>query len=471
MHQCTRRKFLELSLYSAALTAIVPQTLNAKSGKEVEQLIFDRVKALKPENGLTLRVLFPEGSLPNIQVVANNFTAGTGVEIAFSKAVVDDINTRILIEHAAKKQSFDVALPATFGLPDLVEAEALADLTAYAKIYEPQIGYKKSLYNLGDRYKDKFYGYQTDGDAYIMFYNKNFFENTEQRKRYEDKFSQKLTIPETWKQLDQVMQFFHDSDQGRFGGCMFRTSRYVVWEWWIRAHAKGMLPFAEDMSANINSDAGVAALEDLVEATAYQHPACETHGLFDNWKEFASGHSAVNIGWGGTQKYIQSDKSKIKGQIQCAATPEVSYFNWGWNYVAAAGSAYHEIAYLFGLYATLPEQSTQAVKEDGFFDPFRIEHYDDSDIQEIYGRDFLEAHKSAIITAIPDFYIQGHGDYIQALQENILLTDRGDITAKQALDFTANTWNMLTEELGVENQKKQWQFLKSKYPKHIVSKR
>ncbi len=157
----SRRDFVKQSLYATALasspTFSVPSfaALTAKNQNN-EDAIIEAVKNLKAEKNIQLKLLYPQGSIGNIKPVANLFTKLTGVEVTLIKTTVDDINTKIFIDTARQKPSFDIALPATFGIPDLAEAGALADQSAYADKYEKQINYRPSLYSLGDRYKSVF---------------------------------------------------------------------------------------------------------------------------------------------------------------------------------------------------------------------------------------------------------------------------------------------------------------------------
>lgn len=478
----SRRHFLKLSLtgttvlgqsllFSKLAPVFAQHSQNSNKNNLLGNSIIESVKKLKDNKTLSLTILYPEGSLANIKPIADLFSEHTDIDIKFIKTTVDDINTKILISTARQKTNFDIALPATFGIPDLVEANALTDLTTFAQQYEKQSNYQPSLYSLGDSYKNRKFGYQTDGDAYVMFYKKDIFSNPDEQKRFADTYGYSLALPQTWEQLDTLMKYFHRPDEDQYGGCLFRTPRYMVWEWWVRFHAKGYYPLQDDMTPNINNELAVSALEDLITATQYQHPSVKSNGLFENWKLYAQGQCAVNIGWGGTQKYLNSASSKVRNKLFYAPTPEVSYFNWGWNYVVSNFSAEKEIAYLFCLYATSQGISNQAVHQKyGFFDPFRIEHYEDAAVQQAYGVDFLAAHKQAMQTAIPDFYIEGRGRYIKNLETNILSVTRGDLSVREALDFTEKQWEKITDEIGRSKQIEQWRFLKSQYPKHLELK-
>ena len=91
----------------------------------------DAAKAAKElANGrvVTLRILQPSGSLGNIKPVAQRWTAETGINVEYIEVPLGEINQKILLEAVSKAGSFDIALPASFGIPDLAESGILVDL-------------------------------------------------------------------------------------------------------------------------------------------------------------------------------------------------------------------------------------------------------------------------------------------------------------------------------------------------------
>ena len=411
-----------------------------------------------------LIILYPHGSKENIIPVARAFTEATGVPINYIETTVDDINTHMLINAAQENYEFDIALPATFGIPDLVEAGCLADLTSF---YHQSGHSTTSLYNLGDTYKGKQYGFQTDGDVYLMFYNRLMLDNPEEQQAFAEQYQRPLVLPQTWAELDQLMAFFHRPEQGQFGGCLFRTPRYMVWEWWIRFHEYQVFPVDDQFHPNIANEYGVNALESLIAATQFQHPSASQNGLFDNWHLYSSGTCFANIGWGGTQKYLNN---QLAGKLYHQTSPGVSYFNWGWNYVVSEFSPQKKLAFLFCLYATSSIGSLDAIRADGFFDPFLSEHYQDPIIQSVYTPAFLQAHEAGMRQAIPDFYVEGQGRYISVLQEAISAAHSGHVSAAEALQFASRRWQDITNSIGRNDQIGQWLRLKQRYPSSFQNK-
>ena len=455
-----KRDFLKLTSSTALLSSFPVCSLFAKEGShDLYQYLLESAKKLATSGKETLTVLYPEGAIDNILPVANEFTKATNIQVTFKSTPIDDITTAISLNKLSGDYKFDIALPPTFSVPDLAEVNALLDLTDYAKKYEVK-GFEPSLFTSGDVYKKRKYGYQTDGDVYMMFYNNLLLGNKDYQKEFEDKFGEKITVPKNWQEIDRLIAFFHKPDQDIYGGNLFRTENYMIWEWWARYHATGNTVFDHDFNQNITNDAAISALDDLLSVSQYLSPGAKSDGLFENWEAFAKGNIAVNIGWGGTQKYLNQYHSKVKDNLLFSATPNFSYFNWGWNYIVCPASPHPELAYIFCLFATLPKQSVRAIRaKDGFFDPFRPCHYDDSVVQDVYTKPFLKAHRKAMEQAKPDFYMQGHAEYMKALKENIMYAFEGTVSSKEALELAALEWESITKKIGKRGQQEQWRNL------------
>lgn len=478
-----RRRIIQSAVVGAAVPLVassmivMPRRTRAATLENVHTEAAARAKELADGRDITLKILQPSGSLGNVKPVADRFTAETGIKVEYLEVPLGEITQKILLESVAKTGSFDIALPATFGLPDLAESGILVNLDQYASKYEPAAFQEDALYSTGDYYKGSLYGYQTDGDTYVMFYNKDWLEDPEENRRFSDKHGYELKVPDTWEELDAMMAHFHRPDEGMYGGALYRTQYFLAWEWWVRFHAKGYFPLDDDLNPQINTDAGVQALEEMVAASAHLYPGARTNGLFENFEAFGKGDKFCNIGWGGTQKFLNSDKSNIKGRMAFGPTPggivngellKTPYFNWGWNYVVSSVSPEPEIAYLFTLYACSPTMSTVAVRDpDGYFDPFRGAHYVDGEIVNTYTSEFLEVHKASMEGSIPDLYLKGQGEYFDELRTNLGAADAGTKTPKQALDDTARSWERITRRMGKRSQAVQWSFLKSIYPDSV----
>lgn len=481
----TRRRFLQTTAAGLASFAVAPALIGRARAQgatvaTTHEFAAQKAKELAGDRAITLTIMQPSGSLGNVKPVADLFTEATGIAVEYLEVPLGEINQKVLLEAVSKSGSFDIALPATFGIPDLAESGILVNLDQYALKYEPEGFQDDALYTIGDYYKGSFYGYQTDGDTYLMFYNKPWLDDEAERKGFADKNGYELKVPDTWEELDAMMAWFHRPEENKFGGALYRTQYFLAWEWWGRFHAKGYYPLSDDLDPQINNDAGVAALEEMIAASAYLYPGARTNGLFENFEAYGEGNKFANIGWGGTQKYLNTDKSALKGKMVHGLMPggisngellRTPYFNWGWNYVVSSVSPEPEIAYLFTLFAASPAMSTIAVRDPaGYFDPFRAAHYDDIEIRATYTPEFLDVHKVSMRNSIPDLYLKGQGEYFDELRVNLGAADAGTKTPKEALDDTARSWERITRRMGARSQKVQWAFLKSIYPADVRDK-
>lgn len=441
---------------------------------ELHRHVAARARSAKDGRDVTLRLLLPKGCEDNVAPVAEQFRSMTGIGYVIDWVDVDRINDRLMLDFMTGMGGYDVVLPASFGIPDLASGGILLNLEPFVERHEPRDLRDREMYSVADYYQGKPYGFQADGDVYVMFYNRPWLEDAENQKRFADRHGYPLDVAKTWAELDTQLAFFHDPDAERYGGTLFRNPEYLVWEWWLRFHAKGGLPLTEQFYPSINTEAGVDALTELISATRFLHPECKTAGLFRNWELFASGQSFANIGWGGTQKYLNSEKSVMRDKMVFAQTPgennggqikPMSYFNWGWNFAVSAQANEPELAYLFALFASSPEMSTLAIRgSKGYFDPFRSEHYEDPVIREIYSDAFLDVHRKSLEAATPDLYVRGHSDYMASLKSNILAALEADLTPRQALDSAAKQWRLISSEDDIEQLRTQWRYLRQHYP-------
>jgi multiple sugar transport system substrate-binding protein len=468
-----RRRFLTQAS-GAALASIVPGFVSADTTDDLHHVVSTLAKKLADGRVAKLRLLMPHGCEANLQPVIAAFKLKTGITIETVSAPVDEMNTKLSLDRMSGADDYDLALPATFGLPDLVYSGAIIPLTRYAEKYEPS-GFRDGiLYDIGDSFDSEVYGFQADGDAYTMFYLRELLENVEEKARYADNFGVALEIPDTWPELDRQMAFFNRPEANLSGGLLFRTPGYLAWEWWVRFHAKGYWPLSESLVPQINSDAGLEALEEMIRASESLAPETRTLGLFENWERFSEGNVYCNIGWGGTQKYLNSDKSKVRGRMLYGPTPgglvdgellQTPYFNWGWNYVVTATSKHQELAYLFALFASTPAMSAASVRQtEGFFDPFRSEHYQDEGIQNAYSKEFLKVHEKSLRSSIPDLYLALQSDYFQALSEGLNRALVGKTSPERALQRIALQWALITSRTDLTLQKSRWKNLRQKYP-------
>ena len=141
MSSVSRRKFVKNSTSLLLGTSFLPiDVWGNKHSTPNNQMHLEVARVIKKKwgrKGLTLTLFYPKGSLGNIKPVVKKFIELTNVKIRLEEASLDQISSEMILKNRLSRKGgeFDIALPATFGLPDLVEARAIEDLTSYAREY------------------------------------------------------------------------------------------------------------------------------------------------------------------------------------------------------------------------------------------------------------------------------------------------------------------------------------------------
>lgn len=185
---------------------VMPSAVRESQLDELHLRTVERARALARGRDVTLRILYPKGSELCVVATGKAFQELTGIRIEYVESTIDDINMEVQTTALLESAHFDIALPATFGIPGLVESGAISRLDDLASRYEPA-GFKEQfLYPIANLYKGNFYGYLTDGDSYLAFYNGKMLNDPRERQAYKAKYGSELGIPQTWAELDRIAE-------------------------------------------------------------------------------------------------------------------------------------------------------------------------------------------------------------------------------------------------------------------------
>jgi multiple sugar transport system substrate-binding protein len=209
-------------------------------------------KKLAEGRAVTLKILQPSGSLGNVKPVADRFAEATGIKFEYLEVPLGEISQKVLLEAVSKSGSFDLALPASFSIPDLAESGILVNLDQFAQKYEPADFQKDALYTIGDYYKGSLYGYQTDGDTYLMFYNKPWLNDENEKKGFADKNGYELKVPDTWPELDAMMAWIPSAVDTPPRAVEIRQYSCIIYGWLI-----GKNQFSQSHPVSKSADAGI----------------------------------------------------------------------------------------------------------------------------------------------------------------------------------------------------------------------
>jgi multiple sugar transport system substrate-binding protein len=191
---------------------------------------------------------------------------------------------------------------------------------------------------------------------------------------------------------------------------------------------------------------------------------------------FKNGNGFASIITLAGAKVYNLESSAVKGKFTCIPVPGAIVgdrlvkrpsFVYGNNLVVANTSKHKELAFLFAMWFSDPDVSTRSVLvTSGIADPYRMNHLTDTRVRSIYTKQVLDTLAQQIpITTPAGTGLPGDAEYIQALNKNLLLAGKGKLTAKEAMELTAQEWETITEKYGREKQIRYWRAFIENFPR------
>jgi len=353
------------------------------------------VKAAQQYKGTTINIVW-EAGLQSLD--PKNFSGPlweklTGIHVNVVEVQTAEMFTKIMQDYRSGAGAYDALNVIPAWMPDLADAGALEDLDSYVDKY----GYRDELQKIAPTFRDnqmthrgKIYGFPDDGDVFVMYYRKDLFGDAQNQADFKAKYGRDLAVPATWKDFDDVGQFFTDKLQpNTYGAAFFRQPPYAMYMFEERFRNEGGKFFdADTMKATINSDIGVKVFTDMRNENKFMPPGVEQFGFVENLAAFLQGQTAMTISWPPYGRWAEGygtdqealnwvPKTQIAGKVGYALPPgghpELAA---GFALSVSSTSKNKDAAYLFIQWLNSEDISLQRVQLPYTLrDPFRVSHY------------------------------------------------------------------------------------------------
>ncbi|MFO1350508.1 MAG: hypothetical protein U1F68_07480, partial [Gammaproteobacteria bacterium] len=345
----------------------------------------------------------------------------------------------------------------------------------------------------------KTYGIFLDGDIHVMHYRKSYFDNPDLQKKFSARFQRELGVPKTWPEFVQTTQFFTEElkSKGIYGTSMVVNPPNFGWGFWMDiAASAGVNYFDENMHPVINQGKAAEALDIYKEIIKFGPPGAESMDIGTTIQRWVAGSDVMSIWW------IDLAEFTVQQQTPEAAEDQRADIVPGWK--NDDGSITNRAISLWCRTASIPKNLPQDVKDAAFYfiyrmshpdysnhivadpycgsDPFGKSHYGD-EAAKLYlepnpqrgtdnelwktnsgifknmetAKNHLEAGLKNVQVGYPQFFWEGAPEYADALGRNISKAISGQLTSQQALDEAANEWVKISQKLGIDKQKAQYQ--------------
>jgi multiple sugar transport system substrate-binding protein len=356
------------------------------------------------------------------------------------------------------------------------------------------------------------YGVLNDGDGQVLYYRNDILEKPEYQEGFKKEYGYDLpSPPQTWQQLLDISKFFNgknwddgdaDPDSGTVlhlkvgeqGHYHFQSlsASFVINPGDKVTRTQNVYWFdPEDMKPLINSPGHVKALEFLQELHKTGPAAQVGWSLGEAWDYFMRGKAIFVFSWGDVGALCQDEsRSKVKGKCAAAVLPSSNeYYDFekkefvkldqprvignttggSWHGVISNFSQNPEATYSFLSLMAIPPISKMmaTVGWDGV-DPGFSYQFLEADGGTATVDDYVKAGWDAhdaetythayhqtfyATTTLPYLRIPGSFEYWDILDKNLSAAMSGGKSAQQALDDTAAAWEQVTDRIGRDKQK------------------
>lgn len=474
LHRWFRITLLVAALFVAIPTPVVMAAQQAERAlAAVRQLV---ASGAVPEHAV-LRLGFKQGNinafLGEDQALQREWERATGVLLD-----VRVIPQQPALDMLQATPGLDLTVARNHEYPDLLANGLIEDLTPLFAAFgftlddNPHDGFIRP--DLQARVGERIVAVPADGDVAVLYLRRDLLDDPAEQVAFRKAYGRPLAIPQTWRDYEDLVRFFHRPAQG-FYGIAEERSAAVAWMYWLPRYLSQAEPspalFDAGMRPLIDSPAGIAATASYVAVMPYSLRAATEGRLTYNMTLplFAQGKAFATINTVAGARMFNAPASLVRTKYIAVPLPgnrvgdrvvRANTVIYGNNLVIPRG-AQAKLAFLFAMWLTDPDVSARSVGvPGGFADPYRWNHLRDARIRDVYSAHTLEVFAAEWATAQPPGTgLPGDAEYLDALGQELTAASRGEHTPAEAMARTAAKWEAITERRGRADQVRRLQAL------------
>ena len=367
---------------------------------------------------------------------------------------------KLVTELIARSGAYDLMFFPPYFLGDFVAKKFVLPLESYAAKRDPLVNTLLPVFRDTITIKNgKRYALTYDGDILYVYYRRDLWNDPTEKKDFQKKYGYPLAPPKTWDQYLDQARFFNRPPH--LHGTAFYGQRGFSYGWWanIWAGLGGHWFDARTMKTQINSPAGLKALNYLLEMKKVSPPDVLSYGYDALRNAFFLGKFAMCVQWGDLHKKSfggdPQAPSKIAGKLGSAPCPNgKSYMPYSRiGAISASGKnldgAYDVLWYLqqpavSDDYVTDPKNGIDACRYSNLRPANWIKRFPQ---YPALVTEYAKTMRANLLQGFPELSIPGAPTYIDKLDLYINQALAGQIKPKVALDSAAREWESLTDSL------------------------
>lgn len=387
-----------------------------------------------------------------LQVLARDFTAETGIEIDVQQIPWDQFEDKVKQSWIAKSPEYDLVVGDSQWLGAGASNGHYLDLTAWARenvALDDIAPAALSAYGEYPEGSGTLWALPCMSDALVFAYRKDLFANPANQEAFQEQYGYPLAPPDNWDQFRDIAAFFTRPDGSMYGAALFYSKAYD-------GVTMGFQPFlwgfggawrsGDRVEGVVNSPEAVRALEFFVGLKRYTPPQSETYYFDECLRDFQNGLVAMSQSWFAFLPGL-TDASKNRyadqtGYFVVPAGPRGRYVSLGGQGLSiSAYSRHQEAAKRFVQWFSREDVQRKWVELGGLTSNARLAESDFFRNATPYNATF-----AATVPYLRDF--DNSPDYSVFLNETqTQLNDAvaGNVTPKDALDNIARRVQPLFE--------------------------
>lgn len=431
----SRRRFLQ----GAAAMAILPVLLHAGAAFAAD----------KPLAGQSLNLLVIQPHTVSGNKLAADFEAATGAKVNVTVVPYDQIQAKATLDVQSGVNEFDVV---DYWYPtkgQLAEDGVIEDVTAWIDRDKAEIkpdDFLPLVYDAYTLHDGKRFGLPYDGDAHLLFYNKEILDRNG------------VAVPKTWDEYLAAIEKITaaESKNGIYGAAVLggKTPIIIGSSYANRLAGFGGKFLNDDGSSALDSEAAVAAAKALVATNPYALPTPLETRFEEGLPAFLGGKVGFVEFWSDLGVYAQDPKgSQIVDKwgvtqipVGGSNTQPRLALNAGFAFGVSAGSTKKDAAWELVKFATSPAYQEQLLLLTGSgIDPSR-QSLLESEKYKAFAPQVQAALSGALGQSLPWPTTPQSPKLQQALADELALALAGTKTAEAAIKDAHAAWQQILAE-------------------------
>lgn len=423
-----------------------------KYGKELTNLDLDGTLAGQYE-GKSITIPVSSGDFEKaVNAYVPLFEELTGAEVIVESVPGDQLTDKIQLD-LNNTHNYDVILAPIAFLHSYASAGKVMDLSDLISEYASESydldDFLPGLFETYGYYEGKLVAIPYKPDVELLFYRKDLFEDQANKDAYKEKYGAELKVPETNEELLQVAEFFTKSENpdspveyGYSTNMLKGTTRLLFYN-------RGGDDIDEELKPNMNNEAGVKALNYVMDLQQYAPAEWMQMGWDEANQFFANGNAAMMEQWPGLWLTCQGEGSAVKDKVGVAVAPGQTPVLGGWGAGVASESEEQELAWKFIEFMT--SKDGELLKIENTMDPCRTSTYEIEGVassSELYGALMESLNYAKTLADVDVPYISSQ--LCDVMETHIQDALKGTITVEEALQNMESDFNTeigrITEE-------------------------